>query len=143
MKKIETTRFGEIEIDEKKMIHFPEGLPGFLGCQEFIILEHKPDSSFMWLQSVEEPGLAFVMINPFIIKPDYLKDLSSGDELLISRRDDAPVMVFTFVTVPRDKPEKATVNLLGPIVVDTETMNASQVILVDSGYSHNHPLKSR
>ncbi len=141
MRKIMTTRFGEVEIDEKRTLNFPEGLLGFPDAREFAILEHKPGSPFMWLQSSTEPGLAFVMINPYLIMPDYLKNLSPEEERLISNKDES-VIIFALVTIPANKPEKATINLLGPIVVKSETMEARQVILADSGYSHCYPLKA-
>ena len=141
MQKIETTRFGEIEIDETGKIFFPEGLPGFTDCREYVILDHRPGSPFKWLQCLTNPGLAFVMMNPFLIRPDYLKDLSPAEERLISESSDEPVTIFTLVTIPLNRPEKATVNLLGPIVLKSRSMHARQVILAESGYSHCHPLQ--
>jgi flagellar assembly factor FliW len=143
MQKIMTTRFGEIEIDEKRKIHFPEGLLGFPDSKEYVILEHKPGSPFMWLQSMTEPDLAFVMTNPFLIKSDYLQNLSPEEERLINENEDESVIVFALVTIPPNQAERATVNLLGPIVVESETMKARQIILANSGYSHCHPIKAQ
>jgi flagellar assembly factor FliW len=135
MNTIKTTRFGEIEVEESKAIHFSEGLPGFHDKKDFIILEHKPGSPFLWLQSLNAPDLAFVMINPFLMKSDYLQDLSPEEEALLKDEDDE-IMVFSFVTIPRGEVHKATVNLMGPIVVGARTRKAKQVILANSGYSH-------
>jgi flagellar assembly factor FliW len=139
MESIKTTRFGTIEIDESKKIHFPDGLLGFFDKRDFIILEHKPGSPFMWLQSTDTPDLAFVMINPFIIKGDYLKDLSHDEEALLKSNGDE-ITVFTLVTIPRGDVEKATVNLMGPVVIESKSGKAKQVILANGGYSHCHPL---
>ena len=142
MKKIRTTRFGEIEVDETQAIHFSEGILGFPEQKDYILLEHKPGSPFIWLQSMTDPDLAFVMTNPFLINNDYLADLSPGEKALFRHDDDNDIMVFALVTIPRGEAEKATVNLLGPIIIDTGSRNARQVILANSGYSHCHPLKS-
>jgi flagellar assembly factor FliW len=142
MKKIKTTRFGEIEIDESKAVHFPTGILGFPEHKDYILLEHKPGSPFVWLQSITNPDLAFVMTNPFLIQSDYLEDLSPEEEALFKHDDEKDIMVFALVTIPQGEAAKATVNLLGPIVIDIESGNARQVILANSGYSHCHPVKS-
>jgi flagellar assembly factor FliW len=140
MKKTDTSRFGKIEFDETQALSFPEGLLGFTEYKEYILLEHKPGSPFMWLQSLESPDLAFVITNPFLIKKDYLENLSPEEEALIQQEND--IIVFSLVTIPHGKAEETTINLLGPIVIDTKTRQAKQVILANSGYSHCHPMFS-
>lgn len=141
MKKIITTRFGEIEIDESQAIHFPEGLPGFFEYRDYVIMEHKPGSPFIWLQSMTSPDLAFVMTNPFLIKKDYLEDLADEEEaVLITKGEDKDRLIFAIVTIPKGDAKETTVNLLGPIVIDRRTKTARQVILANSGYSHRHPM---
>ena len=141
MKHINTTRFGEIEIDESQTIHFPEGLLGFPENKDFIIMEHRPGSPFLWLQSLTSPELAFVMTNPFLIKKDYLKNIPE-EEILMKSEEGTNTIIFSLVTIPQGKVEKTTVNLLGPIVIDTKSRKARQVILANSGYSHCHPMIS-
>lgn len=140
MNNIKTTRFGEIEVDDSRAIHFKEGLPGFSEKRDFIILEHKPGSPFIWLQSVDTPDLAFVMINPFLLKSDYLQDLSPEEETLMKGENDEEIIIYSLVTIPRGHVEKATVNLMGPIVIESGSRNARQVILANSGYSHCEPM---
>ncbi len=139
---IKTTRFGEIEIDESQAIHFSDGLLGFPEQKKYVIIEHKPGSPFIWLQSINKPDLAFVMTNPFLIKKDYLKNLSAEEETLFKGEGDSDIIVFAIVTIPHGKAEKTTVNLLGPVVIETKTRRARQVILANSGYSHCHPMIS-
>jgi|WetSurMetagenome_2_1015567.scaffolds.fasta_scaffold1163280_1 flagellar assembly factor FliW len=140
---IKTTRFGEIEIDKGRIILFNEGLIGFPENKEYIVMEHKPDSPFMWLQSVNNPGLAFVIMNPFQIFPGYLKDITPEEENALKPDNNETVMIFAIVTIPNGKPEESTVNLMGPVVVDTVTNKGKQVILANSGYSHHHPIAFR
>ncbi len=140
MQKIQTSRFGEIEIDENRVIDFQEGILGFPRQKAYIIVENSKDSPFFWLQSMEVPELAFVLTNPFSFKKDYLQSLSSEELSLFKEDEENRFVVFSIVTVPAGHPEKATTNLLGPLVIDTKTRSGKQVILPNSGYSHRHPL---
>ncbi len=138
--RIKTSRFGEIEIDKGRVIKFTEGLIGFPDDREFIIMEHRSDSPFMWLQSVTRPDLAFVIMNPFQVYPEYLKDISQEEENALKPDDNETVMIFAIVTIPNGKPEESTLNLMGPVVIDPATNIGKQVILANSGYSHRHPI---
>jgi len=137
---IKTTRFGEVEIDESRVIHFSEGIVGFPEDKKYVVLEHKPDSPFMWLQSLTSPGLAFVIMNPFLVYPDYLKDMSPEEENALKPGSNESVMIFAIVTIPSGKAAESTVNLMGPVIIDPEAKKGKQVILANSGYKHRHPL---
>jgi flagellar assembly factor FliW len=137
---IKTTRFGEIEIDESRAITFAEGIVGFPEDKKYILMEHKPGSPFMWLQSLSSPGLAFVVMNPFQVFPDYLKDISPEEENTLKPGSNETVMIFSIVTIPSGRADESTVNLMGPVVIDPEIKEGKQVILANSGYSHRHPL---
>ena len=69
--KVETTRFGAIDIREEEIITMPFGMPGFSDQKQFVLLDHKKDSPFQWYQSIQDPSLAFVVTDPFLFKPDY------------------------------------------------------------------------
>lgn len=142
MKKIETSRFGEIEIEKNRIIIFPEGLIGFPDEREYAILEHKPGSSFYWLQSTEQPELAFVMTNPFLLKQDYLQDLSADEAFHFEKKNGADIVVFVLITIPPGNINNMTANLLGPLVIDSETRQGKQVILANSGYDTRFPVLS-
>ena len=139
---IETTRFGKLEIEEGRVIRFPEGLLGFPENKDYVILEHKPDSPFCWLQSMDSPDLAFVMTNPFLVKNDYLENLSANEKGFFSSENGGDIVVFVLVTIPPGQVEKMTVNLLGPLVIDSGSRIGRQVILANSGYDHHHPFNS-
>ena len=139
---INTTRFGELEIDENRLILFPEGLLGFAEYKKYVILEHKPDSPFCWLQSMDSPGLAFAVINPYTVKNDYLEKLSPDEKEFFSSENGGETIVFAIVTIPPGKVEKMTVNLLGPLIIDVESKIGRQMILANAGYNHRHPLIS-
>ncbi len=136
---INTMRFGKLEIDDKRVVHFPDGLLGFPEVKDYAILSHNPGSPFLWLQSVSRADLAFVMVEAFAVKEGYLKDLPFDIRTPI-QNEKKKIDVFALVTISRDEIKQMTVNLLGPIVIDVENRTGRQVILERSGYSHRHPL---
>lgn len=140
MASIQTTRFGKIEIEEDKIIHFPQGLLGFPMQKHYILFEHKPHSPFFWLQSVDRPDLAFVLTNPFLVEKDYLKDVMEAEESLFQAVSGGQVSIFVLVTIPPGKVKDMTVNLIGPLVIEVDNRLGRQIVLPNSGYSHQHPL---
>jgi flagellar assembly factor FliW len=136
---LKTSRFGEIEIDQTRSLHFPEGILGFPEQKDYVILEHKPGSPFCWLQSMERSDLAFVMVDPLFVKSDFLEGLSSSELRLFETDDGDKKAVFALVTIPPGRVNHMSVNLLGPILIDLKTRRARQVILANSGYSPRHP----
>ena len=137
---VKTSRFGDVEVKENRAVHFPDGLLGFPERKDFVILDHKPDSPFFWLQSMDVPELAFVMTDPFLVKNDYLGDLSPSEKIFFERGNRDEIIVFTLVTIPPGEVERMTVNLLGPLVIDAQSRIGKQIILANSGYDHRHPM---
>ena len=141
--KIETSRFGSLDLLEDKIIHVPSGLFGFPESKRYTLLDHKKGSPFVWLQSVDNGSLAFVLMDPLLVKPDYEIQISPQDmnELQLA---DAPDGIQTLVIVnimPGEKVE-LTANLLGPIVINVKKKLGKQIILSDSPYSLRHPIPS-
>lgn len=140
--KIKTKFYGEVEVAAEEIIHFPAGLPGFEEDKEYIYLQHG-DSVFGCLQSCQQTEVAFIVLSPFTICPDYDFELTTENqaELKISKLEE--VLVLVIVTIPPGKPEEATVNLQAPIVVNRIAKKGMQVILSDSGYPLRCPLWSK
>lgn len=136
---IQTSRFGVLEVDESRVIHFPEGLLGFPEQKQYIILEHKPGSPFCWLQSMDSPDLAFVMASPLLVKEDYLESLSENEKPFFHSESGDDIAVFSLVTIPHGDVERMTINLTGPLVIDVSAKTGRQVILSESGHDHRHP----
>jgi flagellar assembly factor FliW len=140
--KIETTRFGRVDVPEEKVITMPQGLLGFPDKRRFCIFQQKKTSPFVWYQSLDDPALAFVMTDPWLFKPDYQVDLEvviqamgwDGDD------DQAPLECYVIVTIPRGAPERMTANLMGPVFLNPNTREAVQVVLSDEAYSLKYPL---
>lgn len=140
--KLYTTRFGDIEIDENKVIKFPSGLLGFPDVKSYIVLDHmnNPDIPFKWLQAVDDPDLAFVVTDPLLFCSDYNRDIDEHDlrELNIAGLDDRCIVVI--VTIPHEKPEMMTANLQGPLIVNLKTREAKQVVLLGERYPLRYPV---
>jgi len=140
MTTITTSRFGPVDVDEKRAVHFPDGLLGFAGQKDYVVLDHKPESPFCWLQSRELPGLAFVLINPYLIEADYLSGLGPEEKTMVFGANAEPMAIFVLVTIPPGQIEQMTANLQGPLVINTRSRTGRQVVLANSGYSYCHPL---
>ncbi len=129
--KINTRVFGEIEVDEEKIIQFPDGIVGFADLKSFVLIhDSEVEGGIRWLQSIEEPGFAMPVIDPLIVKSDYNPMVE--DELLKRIGSFAPedLLVLTTISVPKDV-TKMTVNLMAPFVINTALCKAIQVILED------------
>lgn len=142
--KIETTRFGIIEIQEENIIIMPNGLLGFPDSKRYCILQHKENSPFFWLQSIDAPGLAVVVTNPWLFKPDYHVDFNRAIEHMSweSGCGKASFDCYVIVTIPKGEPKKMTANLIGPVILNLETKEAVQMVLPDDRYSVKHSLFS-
>ena len=136
--KIDTKAFGLIEIDEKQKVFFPQGLYGFEKYNEYALLdaEHKP---FYWLQSLDDKETAFVLINPFLFRPDYEVNIVNEelDEIGITSPEKA--VIFAIVTIPPDG-SPMTANLQGPIVINRDNMTGKQAILTDIRWRTRHDI---
>lgn len=129
--KANTRIFGEIEIQDDKIIRFDNGIIGFPDLKEFTLIfdsEKEDKTSISWLQSLNEPELAFPVMDPLTVYPDY--NPSVEDELLKPLGELTPdnLFVLVTVTVPADIKEIA-VNLKAPIVINTDTKKANQLIV--------------
>jgi flagellar assembly factor FliW len=136
---VKSARFGPLEVDEKDFLRFPEGLPGFADQRAFVFLPYGPESPFAFLQSVTDPDLVFLIVEPFIFFNDYQFELDDtlAQKLGVSKK--LLPQIFTIVTVP-DNPEEMTANLLAPVVVNPRKKIAFQIVLEKAPYTTRHRL---
>lgn len=139
--RVATARFGEIEVDEERVITCPEGLPGFPGARCFVLVDVRDTGVFYWLQSLDDPALAFLAVVPWPFFPDYEPELPEADQeaLGLATADDA--LVLCLLTVQRAE-QTVTANLMAPVVVNRTTRTARQVVLADAGWPLQAPLPS-
>lgn len=134
---INTSRFGQLEVDENRLIRFDEGILGFPEHHLYALIQTGEGSGFYWLQAVDTADLAFVVCDPRLFVADYqvpvkLEDLTSIE---LSRTDQA--QVFVIVNKVNDL---LTGNFQGPLVVNVENRSGRQLVLSDKRYSTRHPL---
>ena len=139
---LENTRFGTIEVSDDKIVTMIRSMPGFPGRKRFILLNREESQPFLWYQSVDDPALAFVIINPYLLNPTYSADLKPAaiGEMAWGDHGMEDVAVFVIVNASIGAPEKMTANLMAPLVINTKRLEAIQVVLQDSVYSHMHPI---
>ena len=139
--KVNTRDLGAVEIDESTVIHMPSGMPGFPGMKRFVILEREETRPFLWYQCVDDPDLAFVIINPHCFQPDYSVDLGTAMRDMSWRDDrEEALAVYVIVNASEGVPENITANLIGPIVVNSGKKEATQLVITGSPYSHKQPI---
>lgn len=132
------TRFGEVEYDSENLLHFPAGLIGFPMLHDFIVMPNKKQGPLFWIQSVDDPDIAFILTDPTNFFLDYavIPDSSERNILHIDENDEC--FVLSVVTVPPD--QKITINLSAPILYATKNNRAIQVILENTDYKPKTPL---
>ena len=137
MKKI-LTRFGEVEYNPENLLHFPAGLVGFPNLHEFIVMPNKKEGPLFWIQSIDDPAIAFVLTDPSYFFLDYKVNAELQERQALRIADDDEVFVLTVVTVPQD--QNITINLAAPILFAPRTNRAVQLILEDPKYQTKTPL---
>lgn len=134
---IETTRFGPVEIDESRIVRFKDGILGFPDQQRFALIQTGNDPVFFWLQSVDSPGIAFVVCDPLAFVPDYVAPIRTDDVESLQMADAADCQVLIIVN---KHDGHLTGNLLGPLVIGARSLLARQLVLADKRYSTRQPL---
>jgi len=140
MRKLNTTRFGEIEVEDKSIITFEHGIPAFEDERDFAVIPYDDDSPYLYLQSASTPELAFLMTDPFVFFPDYSFELDDANMEALGVTKDDDVLVCSLITVPASGIPNMTTNLLAPIVINKSNMKAKQVVLEKTNYTTKHRL---
>lgn len=137
---VKTKTMGVVEISEEQIINLPNGLLGFDDYHKFALIDcHvKP---LIWMQSLEESSLAFLLIDPFLVCPDYEADIDDEDLAKICIDDPSRVLVMTLVTIPNDG-SPVTTNLRGPLIINKENHLCMQAVLGDSKWTTKHDIVS-
>ncbi|MCL2851476.1 MAG: flagellar assembly protein FliW [Defluviitaleaceae bacterium] len=150
--KLNTRHFGEINIDESKIVVFEEGLPGFEDLTRFALFHDEsearnPEDSdaqeisaggvFLWLQSIDDGETAFVLLNTFLFMPNYNPNLEEGALDSIGECDPDDLIIRNIAVIP-DKLENMTVNLCAPVVINAATLKGKQVMVTNKEYHVRH-----
>lgn len=134
--RVMTRHFGEVDLDDNKIINFENGILGFENYKLYTLLYDNEDgnrSDISWLQSIEEPSLAIPVISPFIVKTDYNPEVE--EELLkpLGNFSEDNIVILVSVTVPSDI-KKITTNLKAPFIINSDAKKGVQIIAENSDY---------
>ncbi|MBN1256418.1 MAG: flagellar assembly protein FliW [Planctomycetes bacterium] len=135
--KVMTSRFGEIEVPDDSTITFPQGVVGFKECTRFIIFDCGEEGIFKWLQSVDNPEIAFVICEASLIVPNYQVVVGQQELETLQLDNIEDAVACLILCIPKD-PNEVTANLLGPVVFNSEKRLGMQVVLVNPDYSTRH-----
>ncbi|NMB25630.1 MAG: flagellar assembly protein FliW [Firmicutes bacterium] len=135
--RVVTSRFGELEVQESDIITFPRGILGFESIKRYILLgDGEP---FGFLQSLDEPDLTFVVIDPRVLVHDYRVDVPRVEAEEIGIRGQEETAILAIVTIPED-PDKMTANLQAPLLINCVNRQAKQLVLGEGDYNIRHPI---
>jgi flagellar assembly factor FliW len=134
---VQTTRFGLVNLDEKRIITFPAGLLGFSSYKSFALLQPDDEGVFFWLQSLESPELAFVVTDPTLWVKDYEASIrrEQMEELCLDKLESAQVFVIV-----NKYGQSLTANLQGPLVINLGNQKAIQLVLADKRWTTRHEI---
>lgn len=134
-----TTRFGEIDFKETEVINFPKGILGFSQLTRYVILGKKEFIPFKWIQSVEDPNVAFLIIDPLQLFQNFKLEINEKELEELKYTNSRDLVTYVIVTVPPDA-SLASADLLGPLVINPKKRLAKQAVMPDSPYTTKHYL---
>ena len=137
---IDTEKFGEIEVDESRIFDFVLPIIGFDELHKYVLLDPSPETLFKWLQSVEDPSLAFPVISVTSLNYDYSVDISDDVIQALEINNSESLLVMNVTSIPQDNPKGTTINLLAPLIFNVDNQKAGQIVLSGSGYDISHPM---
>lgn len=129
--RVESTRFGHLEVDTKDIVTFKEGPLGFENLEKFFIVDPGDQTLILWMQSIENKSVAFPIIEPKIFRPDYSISLMSSEMAALELETLAEASIYTIITIPQVVTEMSA-NLKAPIVINNKTKRARQIVLQDN-----------
>ncbi len=138
--KINTRQFGEVEIDEQKIVNMPIGIPGFRDQKRYVFLQKEETVPFLLFQCMDDPNLSFVVLDPIKILPEYTIEKNDLEKMVSWDFETDEISCFVIVTIPNGNPEKMTANFLAPLVINNRRREGLQLVLQNSAYSHQHQL---
>jgi len=144
---IHTSRFGQVQIAEEDLITFPDGILGFIELKKFVVLDDPNDEIFAWLQSCQEPSIAFPVLEPELFVDTYKVGLAKSDMEYLGlspaaadlAKEMAQLSYFSIVTIPED-PTKMTANLKAPVLINRKTHIARQCVLQENNWAIREPI---
>ncbi|MFZ5775702.1 MAG: flagellar assembly protein FliW [Thermodesulfobacteriota bacterium] len=137
---VQTTRFGTLTVQPDKIITMTAPFLGFPGSRHFMLRPHSEESPFMWLQSLDEPALAFVVIPAAVLAPQYRPVVPEIVREELGGTPGGQMDILLILTIPKENPQGMTANLLGPLVINADSRLARQVLQDPTRYDACWPV---
>jgi len=131
--RLKTTRFGEVEVGDDQVITLTQPIIGFQEYRRFVLMDGPPESGLKWLQSTDSPELAFLLVDPCQVVPDYTVDLGRHELSELAVSSVSELEVYTLLVVPRD-PSKVRTKLKAPVLINVQHRLGKQTVLERSDY---------
>ena len=135
---IPTTRFGTLEVASDRVVTFPDGVIGFENYKRYTLVQQSGQAAFSWLQSLDEPKVAFPLMEPGSFRPDYRLRLSESDTNTLRLDTQTKPQIFAILTIPAGNPRGMTANLLAPLVINSATQIGKQIIVMNEEFTTRH-----
>ena len=136
---IDTIRFGSVEVDEGKLLLFESGIPGLEEYRKFALLQFEESYPIIWLQSVDDGGICLPVMDTFAVLSGYVFDMDDEDVKSLELKSPDELYVVTVLVIPEDI-QGMTANLAAPIVINTATGKARQIMLGGGDYNIRAPI---
>ena len=137
--RIDTLRFGEIEVRDDRVIRFANGIPAFEHLRAFVIVQVDRTAPVYWMQSAEDSGVALPVVDPFALIDNYALEINDAEIEDLCLENQTDLMVLGVTVIPEDV-TKMTVNLAAPVLVNTKKGLGKQIVMDDRRYSTRHPV---
>lgn len=135
---IATKAFGEVDVDERQILEFPEGLIGFQKFKRYALLD-APQKPYFYLQSMDLPELAFILVDPFLFRADYAVDVNDELSAALCLKSPEDALILCLVTVPPSG-GAVTANLMGPLVIGKASRLGAQAAQADPRWKTKHDI---
>lgn len=137
--RVNTTRFGELEVDKKDVINFKDGVLGFEQLKHFFVVDPGDQTLILWFQSIDDEATAFPIIEPKIFNPNYSIHLLPIELASLNLESVVDASVYTILTIPKNVNEMSA-NLKAPIIINNKTKLARQIVLQNSKLEVQYPM---
>ena len=139
--RIKSNRFGQLEVPDDKLIRMERPILGFENLSQFCLVEIDDLGPFLWLQAVDDPHVAFLLVNPVVFFPDYSITINPNEIAELKVDDVTNVETYVIVTIDSES-SRIYANLQGPILINNTNRLAKQLVLVNSDYSVDEVISS-
>ena len=141
MPAVDTTKFGEVKYKKSDVITFIRPILGFNDLTRYFIISRSESEPFKWLQSIDDPSICFVIVDPTLVYTEYLVEISPYDVKQLGGTEDLKdYQIYGIVTVPKGRPDQMSINLQGPVIINVKNLKALQLILNNPDYDIRYSL---